>query len=53
MIWAAWNTAALQRAKKMPSLDKLLSPKKPKPRRGKSKPWQQMLGAWEKSLARK
>ncbi|QTH22000.1 hypothetical protein HRJ34_00200 [Rhizorhabdus wittichii] len=53
MIWAAWNTAALQRAKKMPALDKLLAPKKPKAKRGKAKPWQQMLGAWEKTLARK
>ena len=53
MIWAAWNTAALQRAKKMPALDKLLAPRKPKAKRGKAKPWQQMLGAWEKTLSRK
>jgi hypothetical protein len=52
MIWAAWNTAALHRAKKMPSLDKLLTKKKPQPKRGKAKPWQAQLAAWGKLLAK-
>lgn len=50
MVWAAWTNAALQRSKKMPALDKLLTKKKPQPKRGKAKSWQAQLAAWERFL---
>ncbi|WP_374649027.1 phage tail assembly chaperone [Rhizorhabdus sp.] len=46
-------TAALGRVKKFPRLSTLLSPKKPKPKRGQSKPWQDQLAAWGRALTRK
>lgn len=46
-------TAALGRVKKFPRLSTLLAPKKPKPKRGKVKPWQEQLAAWGRMVARK
>jgi hypothetical protein len=36
----------------MPALDKMLTKKKPKPRKGKAKDWQQQLASWEKMLGK-